>query len=65
VWLPLSKYCRGEQVSPRQVLLEKPFGLFKQYFAVCCAHNFFAGGEEIPHLQPEKNFLPGTRPDRK
>ncbi|MBQ3192673.1 MAG: hypothetical protein IJB59_03775, partial [Oscillospiraceae bacterium] len=29
------------------------------------AHNLFAYGEQIPHLQPEKYFLPGTRPGRK
>ncbi|MBQ3192760.1 MAG: hypothetical protein IJB59_04220, partial [Oscillospiraceae bacterium] len=33
-------------------------------------HNLLDGGpiaygEEIPHLQPEKYFLPGTRPGRK
>ena len=33
--------------------------------AVCRAHNWFAMGEPIPHLQTEKNFRPGTRPGRK
>ena len=42
-----------------------PFGLFRQYFAVCCAHNSFADGERIPHLQPEKCFRPRTRRGRK
>jgi hypothetical protein len=46
-------------------LSKKSFGLFRQFFAVCCAHNLFAVGEQIPHLQPEKYFLPGTRPGRK
>ena len=42
-----------------------PFGAFRQFFAVCCAHNLFACGEQIPHLQPEKYFSSGTRPDKK
>ena len=33
--------------------------------AVCRAHNLFAMGEQIMHLQTEKNFRPGTRPGRK
>ena len=44
---------------------KKPFGLIRQIFAVCCAHNLFADSEQIPHLQPEKYFPSGTRPDRK
>jgi len=46
-------------------LSKNPFRAFHQFFAVCCAHNLFAIGEQIPHLQPEKYFLPGTRPGRK
>ena len=46
-------------------LSRKPFGLSRQFFAVCCAHNLYAFGVQIPHLQPEKYFLPGTRPGRK
>ena len=42
-----------------------PFGAFRQDFAVCRAHNLFAYGGQILHLQPEKYFLPGTRPGRK
>ena len=42
-----------------------PFGAFRQVFAVCCAHNLFAVGEQIPHLQPEKCFRPRTRRGRK
>ena len=42
-----------------------PFGAFRQIFAVCCAHNLFAVSEQIPHLQPEKYFPSGTRPDEK
>jgi hypothetical protein len=41
----------------------KPF--FEKRLAVCRAHNLFADGEQIPHLQTEKNFLPGTRPGKK
>ena len=41
----------------------KPF--WDKRLAVCRAHNLFAGGEQIPHLQTEKNFRPGTRPGRK
>jgi hypothetical protein len=33
--------------------------------AVCRAHNLFAGSKQIPHLQTEKYFLPGTRPGKK
>ena len=32
---------------------------------VCRAHNWFAMGEPIPHLQTERNFCPGTRPGQK
>ena len=42
-----------------------PFGAFRQIFAVCCAHNSSAYGEQIPHLQPDKYFASGTRPDAK
>ena len=42
-----------------------PYGLFRQVFAVCRAHSLFAYGEQLAHLQPEKYFLSGTRPDRK
>ena len=49
----------------RQRLSKNPFGLFRQFFAVCCAHNLFAIGEQIPHLQPEKCFRPRTRRGRK
>ena len=34
-----------------------PFGAFRQIFAVCCAHNLFAIGKQIPHLQPEMCFV--------
>ena len=33
--------------------------------AVCRAHNLSADGGQIPHLQTEKYFLPGTRPGKK
>jgi hypothetical protein len=42
-----------------------PFGAFRQFFAVCCAHNLFAYSEQIPHLQPEKYFCPRTRRGQK
>jgi len=42
-------------------LSKNPFGLFRQFFAVCHAHNLFALGEQIPHLQPEMYFCPCTR----
>ena len=42
-----------------------PFGAFRQVFAVCCAHNLFAYGEQIPHLQPELCFCPRTRRGQK
>ena len=41
----------------------KPFG--DKRLAVCCAHNLFAESEQIPHVQTEKYFRPGTRPGRK
>ena len=50
---------------PGLVLVEKPLRDFPPVFAVCCAHNLFAESEQIPHLQPEKYFLPGTCPGRK
>ena len=46
-------------------LVENPCGLFRQFFAVCCAHNLFAAGEQIPHLQTEKYFCPRTRRGQK
>ena len=46
-------------------LSKNPFGLFRQFFAVCCAHNLFAIGEQILHLQPERCFRPRTRRGRK
>ena len=47
-------------------LVEKnPIGVFRQYFAVCYAHNLYAFGAQIPHLQPEMYFVSGTRPDTK
>ena len=42
-----------------------PFGAFRQFFAVCCAHNLYAQSVQIPHLQPELYFASGTRPDTK
>ena len=48
------------------IIIDKPAGwTFLTKFAVCYAHNLFADGEQIPHLQPEKYFRPGTRPGRK
>ena len=57
------------------IIIDKPAGwtklskkgkaLFLTKFAVCYAHNLFADGEQIPHLQPEKYFRSGTRPGRK
>ncbi len=44
---------------------KSPTGAFRQVFAVCCAHNLSAHGEQISHLQPDKYFRPGTRPGRK
>ena len=41
----------------------KPF--LDKRLAVCRAHNLFAESEQIPHLQTEKYFLPGTRPGKK
>jgi len=46
-------------------LSKTPFGAFRQFFAVCCAHNLYAFGVQIPHLQPEMYFASGTRPDVK
>ena len=39
--------------------------LFDRCFAVSCVHNLSPVGGQIPHLEPEKCFLPGTRPGRK
>jgi hypothetical protein len=46
-------------------LSKNPFGLFRQFFAVCCAQNLFAVYEQIPHLQPDRCFRPRTRRGRK
>ena len=46
-------------------LSKNPFGIFRQTLAACCAHNLSPSGGQIPHLQSEMCFLPGTRPDRK
>ena len=65
--LPLCsiKKLRSIQCCGASSLSEKPCRLFRQFFAVCCAHNLFALGEQIPHLQPEKCFSPRTRRGRK
>ena len=42
-----------------------PCGAFRQFSAVCCAHNLYAFGVQIPHLQPDMYFVSGTRPDTK
>ena len=39
---------------------KSPAGLFDRFFAVSCAHNLAPVGGQIPHLEPEKCFLPGT-----
>ena len=44
---------------------KKACGLFRQFFAVCCAHSLCAVGAQLVHLQPEKYFVSGTRPDTK
>ena len=42
------------RVSGRRLSLSKnPFGLFRQFFAVCCAHNLFAIGEQIPYIMEQ------------
>ena len=41
-------------------LSKNPFGLFRQTLAACCVHNLSPDGGQIPHLQSEKCFLPGT-----
>ena len=46
-------------------LAKIPFGAFRQFLAVCCAHNWYAIGVPIPHLQPDLYFVSGTRPDTK
>ena len=43
---------------PSSKLVEKARWAFPPVFAVCCAQNLL--WEQIPHLQPEKYFLPGT-----
>ena len=69
--LLLKRIERGNAIRPRTFvpgayeLVEKPLRAFPPVFAVCCAHNLFAIGEQIPHLQPEKCFRPRTRRGRK
>ena len=51
---------------PRRMRLsEKPKGFSDKRLAVCCAHNLPATGGQIPHLQPDKCFLPRTCRGRK
>ena len=45
--------------------VKKGFALFDKRIAVCRAHDLYAFGVQIAHLQPELYFLSGTRPDRK
>ena len=46
-------------------LSKNPAGFSDKKIAVCCAHNLFAFGEQISHLQPEKYFLSRTCRERK
>ena len=46
-------------------LSKNPAGFSDKKIAVCCAHNLFACGEQISHLQPEKYFLSRTCRERK
>jgi len=61
----LTEKCPPGFSGGHSSLAENPFGLFRQFFAVCCAHNLFAIGEQILHLQPEMCFRPRTRRGRK
>ena len=46
-------------------LSKKGFAFFDKRIAVCRAHDLYALGVQIAHLQPDRYFLSGTRPDRK
>ena len=46
-------------------LVEKGLRPFPPDSAACCAHNLFAVGEQIPHLQSERCFRPRTRRGQK
>ena len=61
-------------------LSKKGFAFFDKRIAVCRAHDLYALGVQIAHLQPDRYFLsgtggelprrgkrdhPGVRPDRK
>jgi hypothetical protein len=46
-------------------LFKKGVAFLNKRLAVCRTHNLSATGEQIPHLQTEKYFLPGTRPGKK
>ena len=48
-------------LSPSKI----PSGAFRRIFAVCRAHSLCACGAQLAHLQPEKYFASGTRPDAK
>ena len=47
------------------VTVDQPSGFFDKRLAVCCVHNLYAYGAQIPHLQPEKYFLSRTYRKRK
>ena len=46
-------------------LSKRALPFFDKRIAVCHAHDLYALGVQIAHLQPELYFLSGTRPDRK
>ena len=57
------KMARPDRACHR--LSKNPFGVFRQFFAVCRAHSLCAYGAQLAHLQPEKCFRPRTRRGRK
>ena len=55
----------GQKLSRPSACRKSPSGLSAKFFAVCCMHSLWADGAQLAHLQPEKYFPSGTRPDGK
>ena len=48
-----------------ETVKKRALPFFDKRIAVCHAHDLYALGVQIAHLQPELYFLSGTCPDRK
>ena len=64
-FLPQFKVWKTKESCMYLRLSKKGFAFFDKRIAVCRAHDLYAFGVQIAHLQPDRYFLSGTRPDRK